>query len=324
VDTKDVGSPVSSDSEEEGDGHFMYFTEIAEQVAPLIDEMFPPSVRIIGEPGRYFVAACATLCCSVIAARTNEMNSSFEPEAIDDKEAAENLRDMSREEEGEFVRQRGMSISEDKDADAILTTIQEELADYSKLYATQQLAQQEVDVYNDALDFYKEGFESAADLLGPPDEDQKHKVKHSVEGMTYSLANINDEGADPSGLITLAAAGEAAVNGFVLQAVADAAPLQDDYSYYINDGVYGAFNNMYVYREIGTCNFLLFPLTIPIPILQYVRPCHGASSHSWTRRKDCSHGRGWFPQTRDVQQLFRLQLPRPLRFDSVWTYMRLD
>ncbi|EEC47953.1 ornithine decarboxylase 2, partial [Phaeodactylum tricornutum CCAP 1055/1] len=73
------------------DGHFMYFTEIAEQVAPLIDEMFPPSVRIIGEPGRYFVAACATLCCSVIAARTNEMNSSFEPEAIDDKEAAENL-----------------------------------------------------------------------------------------------------------------------------------------------------------------------------------------------------------------------------------------
>jgi diaminopimelate decarboxylase len=244
VDTKDVGSPVSSDSEEEGDGHFMYFTEIAEQVAPLIDEMFPPSVRIIGEPGRYFVAACATLCCSVIAARTNEMNSSFEPEAIDDKEAAENLRDMSREEEGEFVRQRGMSISEDKDADAILTTIQEELADYSKLYATQQLAQQEVDVYNDALDFYKEGFESAADLLGPPDEDQKHKVKHSVEGMTYSLANINDEGADPSGLITLAAAGEAAVNGFVLQAVADAAPLQDDYSYYINDGVYGAFNNI--------------------------------------------------------------------------------
>ena len=33
--------------------------------------------------------------------------------------------------------------------------------------------------------------------------------------------------------------------GIVRQAIADAAqPLQDDFAYYINDGVYGAFNNL--------------------------------------------------------------------------------
>lgn len=43
----------------------------------------------------------------------------------------------------------------------------------------------------------------------------------------------------------LAAAGEAAVSGIVRQAIADSAqPLQDDFAYYINDGVYGAFNNL--------------------------------------------------------------------------------
>jgi ornithine decarboxylase len=43
----------------------------------------------------------------------------------------------------------------------------------------------------------------------------------------------------------LAAAGEAAVSGFVRQAIADSVqPLQDDFAYYINDGVYGAFNNL--------------------------------------------------------------------------------
>jgi hypothetical protein len=43
----------------------------------------------------------------------------------------------------------------------------------------------------------------------------------------------------------LAAAGEAAVSGIVRQAIADSVqPLQDDFAYYINDGVYGAFNNL--------------------------------------------------------------------------------
>jgi diaminopimelate decarboxylase len=236
-----VGIPADSDSEEQGD-HFMYFTEIAEKVAPLIDRLFEPSVRVIAEPGRYFVAACATLCCSVIAARTNQVDATFSPEAINDKEAAVNLSTLSRVEEGEMVRQRGMSIT-DAESDNILNTIHEELADFTKLFATQQLAQQEVDVYNDALDLYNEGFESAANLLGPPDEEQLHKKVHTVEGMTYSMANIDEDG-DASGLLTLAAAGEAAINGVVLQAVANSAPLLDDFAYYINDGVYGGFNSI--------------------------------------------------------------------------------
>ena len=63
--------------------------------------------------------------------------------------------------------------------------------------------------------------------------------------MSYPLVtNSTDDDPDSCALLSLAAAGEAAVNGIVMQAVADSAPLQDDYSYYINDGVYGAFNNI--------------------------------------------------------------------------------
>jgi len=49
-----------------------------------------------------------------------------------------------------------------------------------------------------------------------------------------------------SATLTLAAAGEAAVAGIVMQSVADNTGYthQDDYCYYINDGVYGAFNNL--------------------------------------------------------------------------------
>jgi diaminopimelate decarboxylase len=39
----------------------MFFNEIAEQVAPIIDQVFVEEGVLIGEPGRYFVAACATL-----------------------------------------------------------------------------------------------------------------------------------------------------------------------------------------------------------------------------------------------------------------------
>ena len=239
---------ISSDSGG-NDDRFMYFQEIAEQVQPVIDRLFPPEsgVRVVGEPGRYFVAACASLCCAVVSTRSNEVDTNFVPEAINDQESAMTLHEMTRQEEAKLVRKRGASLSR-ADSDLVLSTIQEELADYSKLFASQQLAQQEVDVYNDSLDLYNEGFETAADLLGVPEEHQKHKRHHTVEGMAYPLIiHEQQEGeeekeADPSGLLTLAAAGEAAVNGMVLQAVADSAPLQDDYAYYINDGVYGAFN----------------------------------------------------------------------------------
>lgn len=227
----------------EEEDRYMTFTEVAEQVAPVLDRLFPAEsgVRIIGEPGRYLVAACATLCCSVVSARSNELDTTYAPEAVDDQEAAMHLHEMTREEEDILVRKRGTSLAQ-IDADNVMATIQEELEDYSRLFAAKQLAQQEFDVYNDPLDLYNEGFASAADLLGPPEEGQKRRQIHTVEGMTCPLVSNEEGDGEMMGLLTLGAAGEAAVNGVVMQAVADSAPLQDDYSYYINDGVYGAFN----------------------------------------------------------------------------------
>lgn len=225
-------------------GGYMFFTEIASAVAPMIDEIFPDeSVRVIGEPGRYFVAACATLVTSVVGARSNEVDEQrdgvFEPEAFSDAQTSEDVYEMSREEANAIVHNRVASF-DGTDEEHIWENIADELNEYAKLFARQNFATQETDAYNDGLDFYQQGFDTASDLLGIPDKGQMQSMVHSVEGMTKSIAL----GESDNGLISLAAAGEAAVNGMVLQAVADSAPLQDDYAYYVNDGVYGAFNNL--------------------------------------------------------------------------------
>ena len=44
--------------------------EIAKILGPVVDELFPASIRVIAEPGRYFVAAAFTLATNVIASRT--------------------------------------------------------------------------------------------------------------------------------------------------------------------------------------------------------------------------------------------------------------
>ncbi|KAL3908897.1 MAG: hypothetical protein SGILL_008306 [Bacillariaceae sp.] len=242
--------------DEEEEDRFMFFKEIAEQVAPIIDRLFPveSGVKVIGEPGRYFVAAAATLCASVVAIRNNAMDSSFAPEAIVDTEGAVALDDLTREEEKALVqhyhrRESSMGAANAIADDNLFKSITETMEDYSKLFTSQQLAQQEVDVYTDNIDLYKEGYESAVDQLGPPDEEQIKSTLHTVEGMSFQLvadaaASEEDTPQDTSAFLTLAAAGEAAVNGVMMQAVADSAPLQDDFAYYINDGVYGAFNNL--------------------------------------------------------------------------------
>lgn len=66
----------------------------------------------------------------------------------------------------------------------------------------------------------------------------------SFDGSKHS--KLSDIGLDIP--CVLAAAGEAAVSGIVRQAVANTQPLQDDFAYYINDGVYGAFNNLLFYH----------------------------------------------------------------------------
>jgi len=48
------------------------FSEIAKNIRPLLDELFPSSVEIIAEPGRYFVAQSHTLIVNVFAKRRIE------------------------------------------------------------------------------------------------------------------------------------------------------------------------------------------------------------------------------------------------------------
>jgi hypothetical protein len=140
------------------------------------------------------------------------------------------------------------------------------------------LSQQEVDVYldnvpaNETEDIMVEGPEMEA---GKDFTEDGVKLQHTVEGMQAGIVvgcadMFDDDASAISGMrsrgksfdvsvggntklsdigldipCVLAAAGEAAVSGIVRQAIADAAqPVQDDFAYYINDGVYGAFNNL--------------------------------------------------------------------------------
>jgi ornithine decarboxylase len=59
LETLDVGGGFCGDS----------FDEMAFVLSNALDEYFPPSVKIIGEPGRYYVASAFTLACNVIARR---------------------------------------------------------------------------------------------------------------------------------------------------------------------------------------------------------------------------------------------------------------
>ncbi|KAK9373109.1 pyridoxal-dependent decarboxylase [Lipomyces chichibuensis] len=53
------------------------FESIAEVLGPAIDESFPPSVRVVAEPGRYYVASAFTLACHVIARRELPHHASY-------------------------------------------------------------------------------------------------------------------------------------------------------------------------------------------------------------------------------------------------------
>ena len=55
----DVGGGFSGD----------LFEEMAQVLSEALDLHFPPNVRVIGEPGRYYVASAFTLACNIIARR---------------------------------------------------------------------------------------------------------------------------------------------------------------------------------------------------------------------------------------------------------------
>ena len=60
--TLDVGGGFSSDT----------FEKMAGVLSTVLDEYFPPQIRIIAEPGRYYTSSAFTIACNVIARRTVE------------------------------------------------------------------------------------------------------------------------------------------------------------------------------------------------------------------------------------------------------------
>lgn len=67
--TLDVGGGYGNDN----------FEAIARVLGPAIDEHFPPSIRVIAEPGRYYVSSAFTIATHVIARRTVYEDSSRNP-----------------------------------------------------------------------------------------------------------------------------------------------------------------------------------------------------------------------------------------------------
>ena len=62
IKTIDVGGGFSSDT----------FEVMASVLSQALEDYIPPHIRVIGEPGRYYVARAFTLACNVIARRTIE------------------------------------------------------------------------------------------------------------------------------------------------------------------------------------------------------------------------------------------------------------
>lgn len=281
IDDKEGKESDEERSEDEKERQYMYFNEIAEAIAPMLDAMFPPSsgVKIIAEPGRYLVAASTTLVASVVSVRSNRTSDKVPVQAISDRAAADNVFSITRAEENEIVQGQGRALEQEENP--IIETLVEELADYSQRFARFNLSQQEVDVYldnvpaNETEEIMVEGPDMEA---GKDFTEDGVKLQHTVEGMQVGIVvgcadMFDDDASAISGVrsmrsrsksfdvsvggntklsdigldipCVLAAAGEAAVSGIVRQAIADAAqPVQDDFAYYINDGVYGAFNNL--------------------------------------------------------------------------------
>lgn len=258
IDEKSEAPDQPNDEEQDDEeGKLMFFSEIAEAIVPIMDALFPPesNVRIIAEPGRYLVAASSTLCTSIIGVRANATAADMEPIKISDEMAAFHVDQVTRAEEDEIVAESS------KPEHPVIDSIVDEIADYSKLYARLNLTQQEFDVYAEKAELTSGHLQAGASLLAPPEdrlpEGELPQQHHTVEGMQMGIvANCLDDGLsvisetetsdnrELRGALSLAAAGEAAVSGVVIQAIADSAPYQDDYAYYVNDGCYGGFNNL--------------------------------------------------------------------------------
>jgi len=232
----DESTEIEAEGKKEKDTEvteFMYFSEIAAAVVPIIDELFPPNsgVRIIAEPGRYLVAASATLCTSVVSIRSNATSDVVPLLKISDEQAAFHVDQVTRAEEDLIVADQSQANH------PVIDSIVDEIAAYSEMYARLNLNQQEFDVYAEKAELTSDDLQAGAHPLGPPEDrimdGQTVEKYHSVEGMQMGIvADCYDDGisvvseqeesdgggmksfldnyADHAGL-SLAAAGEAAI-----------------------------------------------------------------------------------------------------------------
>lgn len=60
LETLDIGGGFTSDD----------FERMASVISPTLDDLFPPHIKVIGEPGRYYVSNAFRLACHIVARRT--------------------------------------------------------------------------------------------------------------------------------------------------------------------------------------------------------------------------------------------------------------
>lgn len=80
----DIGGGWPGSDHDTFGGHTLNFKDVADAIRPVLDDLFPPEVQIISEPGRYYVTQSATLAANIIARRANYAEEDDGTEADDD------------------------------------------------------------------------------------------------------------------------------------------------------------------------------------------------------------------------------------------------
>ncbi|KAI9470027.1 MAG: ornithine decarboxylase [Benjaminiella poitrasii] len=72
------------------------FEKVAAILGPIVDRLFPPEIRVIAEPGRYYVASAFTICTNIISRRTTLPPPSA---AVDEEEVPEDQKEEEHNQE---------------------------------------------------------------------------------------------------------------------------------------------------------------------------------------------------------------------------------
>jgi len=233
----------------------VFFSDIAEKVRIVLDELFPEDsgVRLIAEPGRYFVAASSTLVTSVIGARNNLIDSKAESQPKENKRHCFTL-ELTPEEGIQVDHTRGLSVRGSMDQvcnNFFFDSINDDKTKCLNILAQELLSQPETDVFEDSSDLAQKGLKISADLLSILDDDHLDEQVVSANRIGAALVHGTfDHGECEDYRKIIAYAEEPAVNFFKMDFDIETTTFQDDVSYYINDGVYGAFKDVVFYDAI--------------------------------------------------------------------------